>query len=539
MVQNPNSRYLGSPERYYLRYGFNYQNRIRFGFTAEKDPGEILFLNSLNDSIRKLAEGQLKSGFDYFSAHAMVNDIGPLKALVIGDYQLRFGQGLTLWSGLAFGKSADAVNLKKHASRISPYTSTDENRFFRGAAVSIALRKVTFSLFASDKELDASVNTRDSLLNFDQRPASLYETGLHRTLNELLKKDRVKLKAFGGNINFSGKYFQFGITGLYTEFGNAIQKSDQPYNAFDFEGKSNSNLGADYSFMLGRVNFFGEVALSQNQGLANLHGLSASLNSRFSLSLIYRNYTPSYQNLFSNPFAESYNQNERGMFSGFRLDVSKRLLLSVYYDLFSYPWLRYGVDAPSTGNDLLTQLDYTLNKQVAMQFRIKHKLKQVNLPENKEYMPYILTDRKWNVRYQLMYELLPSLTGKNRVEYVIHNEGKSYKGLGYLLYQDVLWRPQQGNITLSSRYAIFDTDSYDERIYSYENDVLYAFSVPAYYYRGSKVYLVFTYEINQYIKCWARISHTWLNDRNTIGSGLDLIEGNQKTECKLMLQIKL
>lgn len=539
LLENPNSRYLGSPEKYYLRYGFNYQNRIRFGITAEKDAGEVFFSGKLNDSIQKLTGNELKTGFDFYSIHVMVNDIGPIKALAIGDYQLRFGQGLTLWSGLAFGKSADAVNVKKYSTGISPYTSTDENRFFRGAAVSLGFRRVTLSLFASDKEIDGILNSVDSLQSINENSASLYETGLHRTPNELLKKDRIKQKVFGGNLNYSGKYFQLGFTGFYSEFGNYIQKTDAVYNNFDFEGKSNINIGADYSFMLGTVNFFGEVAMSQNEGLANLHGLSVNLHPRFALALIYRNYSTTYQNYFSNGFAESYNQNEKGLFAGFRLDLSKRWFLSMYYDLFAYPWLRFSVDGPSAGNDLLVQMDYNMDNDMSMQFRLKSKLKQINQSENIGFTPNLVVDRKLSLRYQILYKLSPSLIGKNRVEYLLHKKSSDYKGLGYLIFQDVSWRPEESKTTISMRYAIFDTDSYDERIYSYESDVLYAFSIPAYYYRGSKIYLVASYTLGPRFKFWVRVSHTWLTDHNSIGSGLDLIQDNRKTEFKLMLMMKL
>lgn len=537
LYSNPNSRYLGSPEKVYFRYGFNYQNRIRFGITMEKDAGEVFFPGNINDSIRKLIPGKLNAGFDFNSAHLIVNNIGHLKALAIGDYQLRFGQGLTLWSGLAFGKSADVINVKKYSSGISPYTSTDENRSFRGAAISIDLHKISLSLFASDKAVDALTYSVDSLAN--ENVASLYETGLHRTPNELLKKDGINLKVLGGNLDYSGKKFHIGITSLYSKFGNVITPTEAPYHYFAFEGKENVNTGLDYSFLVGRVSFFGEASMSRNGGWANLHGITVSLHPRFSLAFIYRNYSPSYQNLFSNPFAESNNSNEKGWYSGFKLDISKHLLLSAYYDLYAYPWLRYGVDGPSRGNDLLLQLDYELNRQVSMQFRIKHKLKQGNQPQNQEYTPVLLNDRKVNLRYQLLYQLLPSLYAKNRVEYLVHNQGARSRGLGYLIYQDLNWRPAKGNTSLSMRYAIFDTDSYDERIYSYENDVLYAFSVPAYYYRGSKVYLMVKYSLTSRVKIWARVSHVWFNNRNSIGSGLDLIDGNRKTEVKAMLQIRL
>ncbi|MEZ5195669.1 MAG: helix-hairpin-helix domain-containing protein [Bacteroidales bacterium] len=41
LYANPNSRYMGSADKVYLRYGFNYSNKIRWGIVAEKDAGEV------------------------------------------------------------------------------------------------------------------------------------------------------------------------------------------------------------------------------------------------------------------------------------------------------------------------------------------------------------------------------------------------------------------------------------------------------------------------------------------------------------------
>ena len=62
----------------------------------------------------------------------------------------------------------------------------------------------------------------------------------------------------------------------------------------------------------------------------------------------------------------------------------------------------------------------------------------------------------------------------------------NYKGkqTGWMMYQAYIQILKE-QLRLSARYAIFNTDSYDTRIYAYEKDVLYAFSVPALYATGS------------------------------------------------------
>ncbi len=72
--------YLGSPWKVYSRYRFKYRRNLDFGITAEKDEGEEFF------------KGTQKSGFDFYSAHLFLRNIGPVKALALGDYQAQFGQ---------------------------------------------------------------------------------------------------------------------------------------------------------------------------------------------------------------------------------------------------------------------------------------------------------------------------------------------------------------------------------------------------------------------------------------------------------------
>ena len=88
------------------------------------------------------------------------------------------------------------------------------------------------------------------------------------------------------------------------------------------------------------------------------------------------------------------------------------------------------------------------------------------------------------------------------------------------------------------RYAVFDTDGFDSRIYAHENDVLYAFSFPFYSDKGHRAYIVARYRINRNLDLQARLAQTFFSNRNTIGSGLDLIHDNSRTELKAQLRAR-
>lgn len=537
LYESPNSYYLGSREKYYFKYGFNYQNRIRFGITVEKDAGEVFLSNKLNDSIKDLIGPKLKSGFDFFSFHVMISDIGKLKAFAIGDYQLRFGQGLTMWSGLAFGKTSDAVNIKRFAVGISPYTSVNENRFFRGAATTWEFGMFDFSAFYSSNKIDATL--QEPLVVEEEAGASLYETGFHRRISELDKKDALLIDVYGGNITFKKNRLKIGATGYYSKYNIDIQNNPKLYDRFAFSGSDNINVGLDYSYLFKNTSIYGEIARSENGGYAMIYGLTSTLHPRFSTTLSYRDYKKDYQNIYSNAFAESHNYNERGFYSGFRFDIAKKWSMFAYYDFFQFPWLKYQVNSPSVGNEFLLQFDHRMSETVFMYFRIRQKSKQYNFTESEEFIKPIENVRKTAYRFHIEYVVSPSITMKNRIVFLLNKGSEGYRGTGFLILHDINWNTLQGKLKIYFRYAMFDTDSYDERLYAYENDVLYAFSVPAYYYKGSKGVIMCRYKIGTRINIWLRLSHAWYANQETLGGGLDLIDGNEKTEVKVQLQLKL
>ena len=80
---------------------------------------------------------------------------------------------------------------------------------------------------------------------------------------------------------------------------------------------------------------------------------------------------------------------------------------------------------------------------------------------------------------------------------------------------------------------------YNARMYAYENDVMYFFSVPAYYYEGCRYYLVLGTQIGKHVKLQTRLSQWRYFDRSVISSGDNQIDGGNKTELNVYLQVKI
>jgi hypothetical protein len=106
---------------------------------------------------------------------------------------------------------------------------------------------------------------------------------------------------------------------------------------------------------------------------------------------------------------------------------------------------------------------------------------------------------------------------------------------GVLLSQGVRLQPTE-SLQLDARLAFFDTDGYESRIYAYEHDLLYSFSVPVLFDRGRRSYLLAQYEPTSNLTVEAKYGVTWYPHRQTIGSGLNETEGNRSRELRLQLR---
>jgi hypothetical protein len=246
----------GDPNQLYLRFRHSYENRFSIGFTAEKDPGEALF------------SGSNPRGFDFLSAHAFLRNYNRwLKALALGDFSVRFGEGLILNNGFAYGKSPASMDIRRGGRSLSPFTSINEALFFRGAAVALAPgRNWEITCFGSSRRRDANRTDNSSISAFQL-------SGLHRTASEIEDKKAVRQTTLGFRLRRSLPRGHFALNLLHDRLDKALQLNPQLYNRFYFQGDRLSNASADYAWRLHSLHFFGETAWSGNGALATVNGL--------------------------------------------------------------------------------------------------------------------------------------------------------------------------------------------------------------------------------------------------------------------------
>jgi hypothetical protein len=513
---------LGSPQAFYGRYKYVYKNHLQWGITADKDAGEEFF------------SGNNATGFDFYSAHLRLSDIGILKNLIIGDFSAQFGQGLALWQGGFMSKSSDALGISKRGAGFKAYTGADENNFFRGIALQLNIKRWIVGAFISRKAIDANLDSTGVF-------STQYTTGLHNTVKTMQDKDALQETVTGMNISRRFKTLVWGATALWHHWDGDFQKDVKPYNMFELNRNSNANVSTDFRWYIQKFHFFGEYGMSQNTAGAVLLGSAVDVANSLQFSILYRNYAVNYQALYSNPFSEGgKSANENGIYFGANIAPHPQIKTSVYFDVYHFPWLKYKAHAPSKGLDALLQIDYTPQALFRMYWRIKYDTKEENVPN--ENIPLKSTDNieKIQLRYNISYNFGDGLSGQSRAEMAFYKAGEAgNREKGFLAFQDIKYTFARPQLNFSVRYALFNTDSYNTRLYAYESDVLYGFSIPAYYGNASRWYFNIQYAPHSKLTIWLRIAQTYYFDRTSIGSGLNLNETPHQTEIKLQARIKI
>ena len=521
------SSYLGNPYRYYFRYQFKYRDRISFQLSGDKDPGEQFF------------RGTQPQGFDHYGIHLMLDHFGPIKRAIVGQYQLQFGQGLALWSGTAPWNTGNA-NLYRYAQGIRTASAFCEYGALEGVASTLAITpRLELTTFLSLARRDASLSDTNTWVY------GISNTGYHRTANEIEKKDQLHEQLYGFNLHYQRTHLNIGLTATHTQFDKTIIPHEYIYNGHYFSGKQNSNLGLDFAMRRHNLICFGEMALSGRHErlsadstflpLAALAGAQFSPSSNHLISACIYYYSPSYQNHHaSSPGQNDRCQNEQGISLRFQGALPNNIHTQMSVEYFHHPWMQYRVYSPSAGiaYHVLLEREFTSNLLLTLQYRNKisernHTGTQEVGQIQRQYFQVSLTckpDEQW----QLISKVIRTWFDEELCD-TEH---------GFLLSQDIIYKPTRIPIALSMRYLLFDVDDYDATIYAYERDILYETSTPSFTGQGYRLYALIKYNINPKMALELKYGRTEYFDRSTISSGDALLDYNHKQEIKVQLRVK-
>lgn len=500
-------KYAGTPDNAYLRYNFDFKNRILIGFAAKQGAGEAF----------------TRQGFDFYSGYLSLKSFGPLKNLTIGNYKADFGFGLNIHSPSGIFGGTQTGLLSGCGQGIRPYASGAEYGFLQGVALQCQLPSSwQASLFYSFDRHDATLqNDSTEAEDFWDCLKSFPETGYHRTQNEIAGKDAVSRQVFGlaveksiasARLGFLASGYQLG--GLYTP---EHRTENGPYS--QVRPARGGNFSVYYQWLLRHFHLYGEAALSHTAQAALRQGIQYKPAESFAFDL-------------------RYTWQSAGYYAAYAAVGNKRLprpaLSGTEKHLFSWQ-----------GKMLLPadlRLEFSGSESVEK--------KDAGMPVHSEVFTGSLyyEPRRFTAYLRFRFDRTKTRNGislRLNAAYQASNGFFTESRLelrdftkGILLLQDAGYNAPRGGFRIRLRLALFHTESYDSRIYAYEHDLRYAASSPALYGKGMRFFVLigktfgrFTAEI--------KYAHTLMDGVQSIGSGDNTVQGFLKPEIKVQLHWKL
>ena len=512
--------YLGFSFYTNLRYSFRYSDKVYWGLTVEKDAGEPFF-NREN-----------KKGYDYYSPYLLIKNMGRLKTLALGNYRLNYGYGLVMNTDFSMGKTTMISTLGNKATGIKKHSSTDEYNYFQGIAGSISItNRLSADAFYSYRTMDGIVD--------NQFITSIKEDGYHRVVKDFEKKNTFSNQLIGSNLHYNGKSFELGLTSVYNIFNKMLNPTERAYNQFYPRGKDFFNIGVNYKVFWKQFTLLGETAIDKNGKLATMNMLRYSPKGDFQLILMNRFYDVAYQGIYAKSMGEGSSvQNESGFYIGLETSLLRYFKLMTYGDFFYFPWKKYQLSKNGThGFDGIIQLSCSPLYELDMfiKYRYKNKYKDITSEGGKKTtLPYI--QQKW--KYQLNYSPINELMLKTTVDIVYNAFQQEKASKGILVGESIGYKFRKLPIQLDGSVAWFHTDDYASRISMYEKSLLYTFHVPSFYGRGERYALNVRYTWKDMLVLQAKYAYTHYRDRETIGSGLEQINGNRKNDLYFQIHLK-
>ena len=473
--------YSGDPIYTQLRYRFDYRRRVLFGA-----------------QLRRPAGG-LAQDLEY-GAYLQLSDIAPhLHTLVAGNFQASFGQGLVLAPVFHSGKSMYVTSVGQQTNGLRYYSSVDgEGLHGTGATLRWNRGKTT--------RLDVS---------------ALYS--MKRA------NDSTWHHLVGANLTLRHKRLEVQLTAIENIWSDSIHPyRNAKYNQHYFRGRNQAVLGASFRYNHGWFDVFGEFAAAQNQNW----GFGTMVGSRFyptngvSLVALYRYYSPWFDNALGYAFSETSRINdENGGYIGIELSRWKNWHISGYGDVFYFSGYKYGLgDATKTiGYDALIDIRYngiSSSRNNDWYISLRARAKQKGISTYAARLTFDWQQGGWSLR---------TTADANYVQ--------SY---GISLAQDIAYdftpyTLHHTPLSIRLRLQGFDAREWNNRIYCYEHDVLYAFSIPAVYGLGGRAYVCLRWQIIPQLALYFRLSETvyaktWASAHN---------RSQTRTDIHLLLRAKL
>jgi hypothetical protein len=175
------------------------------------------------------------------------------------------------------------------------------------------------------------------------------------------------------------------------------------------------------------------------------------------------------------------------------------------------PWRRYNEKMPPTGEEFWSEMEYWIRDNLTLTLRCSVKTKEMN--KKAEGGESRNTERQQvNIRGQIDSEWTDWVKSRVRFENIkIHYPTLSIREDGWLTLGGLKIEPFKG-ISVENRLILFRTDSYDTRIYEYENDLAGVMTNVGLFEKGIRWYALVKGAIGRHLQVSLKYSITHLHE---------------------------
>jgi hypothetical protein len=485
--------------------------RLNLGMTAENDPGESF-------SFRK------STGSDFLSGYIMYRGRRMIDRVIIGDYSLRFGEGLVFNSSSWQGSWLTSPSFMTGRSAAVQYTSSEENSFLRGISVCLGSVNAGAMLFASSNMIDAR-----PLVGADSvavAVSNLVSGGIHVSRSQLEARNSLTEAVAGIHLTAGNDYMRGGVTSAVTWFSLPFRPdTSKAENIHAFTGSQLLNLSADLRAGTGPILFFAEAGMSLPGSWAATAGLRAKPSGRVTFNLLARHFSPDYYAFHSGAVrAGSGSGNETGIAASMHLEAARHFFITAAADHYRIPWPRYRTSSPSYGNTVELKGEYLPRDDIS--FRLSY------TSSSREYdyataagTALSVTHTRQQAGFLFICNTSEGLRLTTRASAcLISPSGER----GYLLCQDFSYSFRDVALRLWFRYAICSTGGWDSRLYAWEDDLLSSFSVPSLYGECTRAFVMASWKPWRSMELRAKYAFTIVKEN---------LSGRMSRELKIQCRI--
>lgn len=504
-------------------FGNKFRQYHRLKFIAARAGGGILYDK---DAGEKFSDG-------FVSGYIGFDDVGIVKKLVIGNYTVNAGEGLTISGFRSSSKGGDALlQIKSTGRTIVPYLSTDEFHYFHGVAATTDFYPLALTVFLSKKRTGATIDSSNTVRSF-------YASGLFRSRTELEKKDVVEERAAGIVANIRvGRMHRLGAAILRSRYNKNIETQ----SSRNSRGSDISAVGANANLAFESFSAFGELAGNSWESRSAVVGFIYQVSRRLSVASQVRSYANDYANSFAYGFGEQNGtvNGESGRYFGLAYRPLNGIKISLYFDEFTLPEIG---KFTATGSEYIVRYEHTVTKSLSafVQYKKKSKVQENSLLYANHELERILQARhQESLRASMTYSINKWMELSQRIEWTrVGYSVSPTNERGMMMFAELTWSFPSTRLFGNARFAIFDTHSYDSRVYEFERDVRGGYSFPALYGRGIRWYIVFGCKMLGHTEISFKYSETLKSGTATLGSGDSEIIGPLDNRVTFQLDVVL